>query len=204
MPGRPAQIVPPPANHGAKAATSSRGRTSRCWFHACNIEWHDDVFESGPAGGGTALVWRLAVHDRVREARLVEGRACPRDLALLPRGNRSLILALCREFRLGADERRLKPATEAPMTLSLVDKRGDEAAASGTGPASLNADKVNVVKVFSVTKAKDRESLGEVVTAWIARNPGVRVLKTFVTLSSDSAFHCLSIVLVGTRPPDAP
>ena len=90
------------------------------------------------------------------------------------------------------------------MTLAVVHDRGDEAAASGTGPASLKADKVNVVKVFSVTKAKDRASLGEVVTAWIARNADVRLLKTFVTLSSDSAFHCLSIVLVGTRPADVP
>jgi hypothetical protein len=84
-----------------------------------------------------------------------------------------------------------------------VHNRVDEAAASGTGLASLNADKVNVVKVFSATRAKDRESLGEVVTAWIARNPDVRVLKTLVMQSSDSQFHCLSIVLVGARPPDA-
>jgi hypothetical protein len=84
-----------------------------------------------------------------------------------------------------------------------VHSRVDEAAASGIGLASLNADKVNLVKVFSATRARDRESLGEVVTAWIARNPDVRVLKTFVMLSSDSAFHCLSIVLVGARPPDA-
>ena len=70
--------------------------------------------------------------------------------------------------------------------------------ASGTGLASASADKVNVVKVFSATKARDRESLGEVVTAWLALNPGVRVLKTFVMLSSDSRFHCLSIVLLGT------
>lgn len=84
-----------------------------------------------------------------------------------------------------------------------MHSRVDEAAASGIGLASLNADKVNLVKVFSSTRARDRESLGEVVTAWIARNPDVRVLKTFVMLSSDSAFHCLSIVLVGARPPDA-
>jgi hypothetical protein len=80
-----------------------------------------------------------------------------------------------------------------------VHKRVDEAAASGTGPASPNADKVDVVKVFSATKARDRESLGEVVTAWIAHNPDVRVLETFVRLSSDRRFHCLSIVLLGTR-----
>jgi hypothetical protein len=84
-----------------------------------------------------------------------------------------------------------------------VHNRVDEAAASGTGLASLNAEKVNFVKVFTATRARDRESLGEVVTAWLARNPGVHVLKTFVMLSSDSQFHCLSIVLIGARPPDA-
>lgn len=81
-----------------------------------------------------------------------------------------------------------------------MHNRVDEAAASGTGLASLTADKVNVVKVFTTTKARDRESLGEVITAWIARNPDVRILKTVVALSSDSAFHCLSIVVLGTRP----
>lgn len=63
----------------------------------------------------------------------------------------------------------------------------------------MSADKVSVVKVFSATKAKDRELLGEAVTAWIAGNPDVRVLKTVVMLSSDSQFHCLSIVLLGAR-----
>jgi hypothetical protein len=84
-----------------------------------------------------------------------------------------------------------------------VDKRVDEAVASGTGLASLNADKVNFVKVFSATRARDRESLGEAVTAWIAANQDVRILMTFVRLSSDSEFHCLTIVLLGARPPDA-
>ena len=65
----------------------------------------------------------------------------------------------------------------------------------------MNANKVNLVKVFTATRARDRESLGEAVTAWIASNPDVRVLKTFVMLSSDSKFHCLSIVLIGERAP---
>jgi hypothetical protein len=78
-----------------------------------------------------------------------------------------------------------------------VHNKIDEAAASGTGPVSGGADKVTLVKVFSATKARDRESLGEAVTAWIARNPNVQILKTFVMLSSDSEFHCLSIVLIG-------
>ena len=75
----------------------------------------------------------------------------------------------------------------------------DEGGASGTGVAPVSTGKINHVKVFSVTKRKDRELLGEAVTAWLAGNPDVRVLKTVVTLSSDSAFHCLSIVLFCTR-----
>lgn len=56
--------------------------------------------------------------------------------------------------------------------------------------------RINMVKVFTATKVKDRESIGETVTSWIAENPGARILKTFVTLTSDDRFHCISIVLV--------
>ncbi len=55
---------------------------------------------------------------------------------------------------------------------------------------------ISLVKVFSATRSKDRESIGEQVTNWIAANPGTRVLKTFVALSSDDRFHCFSIVLI--------
>lgn len=56
--------------------------------------------------------------------------------------------------------------------------------------------RINLVKVFTATKTKDRESIGETVTKWIAANPSARILKTFVTLTSDNRFHCISIVLV--------
>ena len=55
--------------------------------------------------------------------------------------------------------------------------------------------RINLVKVFSATKVKQRESLGEQVTDWIAANPLARIMKTVVLLSSDASFHCLSIVL---------
>ena len=55
---------------------------------------------------------------------------------------------------------------------------------------------VNLVKVFSVTKARERDELGERVMAWIAANPGVKVLSTVVALTSDNRFHCLSMVLL--------
>ena len=54
---------------------------------------------------------------------------------------------------------------------------------------------INSVKVFSVTKARERESIGDRVTGWIAANPAVRIVKTVVALSSDQKFHCYSIVL---------
>ena len=54
---------------------------------------------------------------------------------------------------------------------------------------------VTGVKVFSATKAKEREALGENVTAWIRNNPGYEIIDKIVTQSSDSEFHCLTITL---------
>jgi len=50
------------------------------------------------------------------------------------------------------------------------------------------------VKVFSVTKARDRAALGEVVTAWL-QGSGLEVVRQEVRQSSDREFHCVSIVL---------
>jgi hypothetical protein len=63
------------------------------------------------------------------------------------------------------------------------------------GSASVESERVKVVKVFSATRARDREALGEAVTAWLANNRDLRVAKACVNLSSDDEFHCLSIVL---------
>jgi hypothetical protein len=51
------------------------------------------------------------------------------------------------------------------------------------------------VKVFSATKAKDREVLGDRITSWIRANPATRIVDKIVSLSSDREFHCLSIVV---------
>jgi hypothetical protein len=59
----------------------------------------------------------------------------------------------------------------------------------------LNDARIALVKVFSVTKARERDGIGEQVTAWLAANPAVRVVKTVVALTSDEKFHCFSIVL---------
>lgn len=51
------------------------------------------------------------------------------------------------------------------------------------------------VKVFSATKARERDFLGESVTDWIKANPDVDVFDKIVTQSSDSEYHCLAITL---------
>ena len=56
--------------------------------------------------------------------------------------------------------------------------------------------RINVVKVFSVTKARDRDEVGARVTAWIEANPQLKIVETFIRQSSDHQFHCLSMVFL--------
>lgn len=51
------------------------------------------------------------------------------------------------------------------------------------------------LKIFSATKARDREVLGETVTDWICKHPELEMLDKIVTQSSDDQFHCLCITL---------
>lgn len=51
------------------------------------------------------------------------------------------------------------------------------------------------VKVFSATKAKEREELGEGITRWLRANADLEVVDRVVTQSSDNEFHCLTVVL---------
>ena len=51
------------------------------------------------------------------------------------------------------------------------------------------------VKVFSATKAKEREELGEVINRWLRANADLEVVDRVVVQSSDNEFHCLSVVL---------
>ncbi len=51
------------------------------------------------------------------------------------------------------------------------------------------------VKVFSATKAREREELGETVTRWLKSVPEIEVVDRVVSQSSDNEFHCLTIVL---------
>ena len=54
---------------------------------------------------------------------------------------------------------------------------------------------VTGVKVFSATKAREREGLGEQVTSWIRNHQDCEIVDKIVTQSSDSEFHCLTITL---------
>ena len=56
-------------------------------------------------------------------------------------------------------------------------------------------DSFNGVKVFSATKASDREVLGEQITKWLRDNPSYKVVDKVVAQSSDNQFHCISITL---------
>lgn len=51
------------------------------------------------------------------------------------------------------------------------------------------------LKVFSATKARDRDQLGEVMTSWIKTHPECEMLDKVVLQSSDAEFHCLTIVV---------
>ncbi len=50
-------------------------------------------------------------------------------------------------------------------------------------------------KVFSATKAREREELGDTVTRWMRSNADLEIVDRVVTQSSDDEFHCLTIIL---------
>ncbi len=58
----------------------------------------------------------------------------------------------------------------------------------------MSAKQFEGVKVFSATKAREREELGERISAWLAER-NVEIVDKIVTQSSDREFHCLSITL---------
>ncbi|MBN1947568.1 MAG: hypothetical protein JW797_18005 [Bradymonadales bacterium] len=55
--------------------------------------------------------------------------------------------------------------------------------------------KFDGVKIFSTTKVKDRQLLGETITQWLQEHPDCEIVDKVVTQSSDKEFHCLSISL---------
>lgn len=52
------------------------------------------------------------------------------------------------------------------------------------------------IKVFSATKQKERDELGEQATRWIkVHRDALEITGHEVKQSSDSAYHCLTILL---------
>jgi hypothetical protein len=49
--------------------------------------------------------------------------------------------------------------------------------------------------VFSATTATRRERLGDDITSWLQAHPELVPVDTVVRLSSDTQFHCLSILV---------
>ena len=60
------------------------------------------------------------------------------------------------------------------------------------------------VKVFSATKAREREELGEVIGKWISKNPEIEIVDRDVRQSSDNEFHCLTIIIYYRKAPTLP
>ncbi len=58
----------------------------------------------------------------------------------------------------------------------------------------------DAVKVFSATKQKERDELGETVTRWLDdKRETITIVDRIVSQSSDSEYHCLTITLFYRR-----
>ena len=55
---------------------------------------------------------------------------------------------------------------------------------------------MKAVMVFTATKAKEREGIGERLTDWLRAAPAREILDVIVTQSSDEEFHCLTITVL--------
>ncbi len=52
------------------------------------------------------------------------------------------------------------------------------------------------VMVFTATKAKERENIGDRITKWLRTGPPKIIRDVQVTQSSDEEFHCLTITIL--------
>lgn len=52
------------------------------------------------------------------------------------------------------------------------------------------------VMVFTATKAREREGIGDRITEWLRSEPEKTVKDVCVTQSSDDEFHCLTITIL--------
>lgn len=69
-----------------------------------------------------------------------------------------------------------------------------------SAPSEIPLHEITMVKVFSENRHKERNRVGEKITAWLAERPDLRIVRTEVSQSSDSEFHCLTITLFLTSP----
>jgi hypothetical protein len=86
----------------------------------------------------------------------------------------------------------------APATQSIPVEM--ETSTAGEGVAQvLPGLRLAEVKVFSATKRKDRDTLGDLATEWLRAHDEFDDVSVRVTLSSDLEYHCLSITLLCWR-----
>jgi hypothetical protein len=81
--------------------------------------------------------------------------------------------------------------TPQPLGNTPVSTIASRGGVAGTEESAMH---FTGVKVFSATKAKEREELGETITRWLKAND-VELVDKVVKQSSDNEFHCLSIIL---------
>jgi hypothetical protein len=55
-------------------------------------------------------------------------------------------------------------------------------------------EKFTGCKVFSATKALERQEMGGQIAEWLALHPDIEIVDRVVLQSSDAQFHCLSMV----------
>mgnify|MGYP000387664205 CR=1 FL=1 len=62
-------------------------------------------------------------------------------------------------------------------------------------------EKFSGVKVFSATKAREREEIGDLITHWLKDNAGIEMVDRIVLQSSDNEFHCLTLTFFYRHAP---
>lgn len=58
--------------------------------------------------------------------------------------------------------------------------------------------------VFSATMHKERNNLGREITSWLEKHPYVTIVDKMVKQSSDTDYHCLSIILFYKKNKEVP
>ena len=51
------------------------------------------------------------------------------------------------------------------------------------------------VKVFSATKARERDEMGVVISRWVKQNSDLQIVDRVITQSSDKEFHCYTMTI---------